>query len=271
MRLGINFRTQTDGSVSGAKIVANMRAAERIGFDSLWFFDSVGRTSFIPDPLIQVSVAAAVTERIEVGTCILQVPLRHPVELAHRILTAQLVTGGRLRLGVGAGSTRADFDAVGKDYDARFSAFQSALPLMQRLWQGETVDGVNLLPPEAAKGGPPILIGSWAGSRWIPKAAQDYAGWIASAMYTGAPTLKAGVERFRDAGGKRAIVTNIGVDLTAPTKPLTDKGPYDLRCSPDEARARLQQLADFGFDDAVLVVEDMSEENVRSVRALWPQ
>jgi len=270
MRLGINFRTQKDGSVSGAKIIANMRAAERIGFDSLWFFDSVGRTSFIPDPLIQVSVAAAVTEQIEVGTCILQVPLRHPVELAHRILTAQLVTGGRLRLGVGAGSTRADFDAVGKDYDARFRAFRAALPLMQRLWQGETVDGVNLLPPEAAKGGPPILIGSWAGSRWIPKAAQDYAGWIASAMYTGAPTLKAGVERFRDAGGKRAIVTNIAVDLTAPAKPLSDEGPYDLRCSPDEARARLQQLADFGFDDAVLVVEDMSEENVRAVRALWP-
>ena len=270
MRLGINFRTQADGSVSGAKIVANMRAAERIGFDSLWFFNSVGRNSFIPDPLIQVSVAAAVTERMEVGTCILQVPLRHPVELAHRILSAQLVTGGRLRLGVGAGSTRADFDAVGKDYDGRFRAFQAALPLMQRLWRGETVDGVNLLPPEAAKGGPPILIGSWAGSRWIPKAAQDYAGWIASAMYTGAPTLKAGVERFRDAGGKRAIVTNIAVDLTAPTKPLSDEGPYDLRCSPDEARARLQQLADFGFDDAVLVVEDMSEENVRAVRALWP-
>ena len=179
------------------------------------------------------------------------------------------MTGGRLRLCVGASSTRGDFEAVGKDYDARFRALREALPLMRRLWRGETVDGVSLMPPTAAQGGPPILIGSWAGGRWIPAAAQDYDGWIASATYTGAPTLKAGVARFRDAGGKRAIVTNIPVDLKAPTTPLADEGPYSLRCSPDEAAARLARLAEFGFDDAVLVVEDHSEENLRAVRALW--
>lgn len=271
MRLGINLRIGKNESITNNTITEAMRAAERIGFDSIWFFDSIGRTNFVPDPLILLSVAAAVTERIEVGTCILQVPLRHPVELAHRILTAQLMTGGRLQLGVGAGSTRADFDAIGQDYEARFRTLRDALPLMQRLWRGETVDGVNLQPPAAAKGGPPILIGSWAGGRWIPAAAQEYDGWIASAMFTGAPTLKAGVERFREAGGKRAIVTNIRTDLKAPTAPLTDKGPYSLQCSPDEARARLQRLADFGFDDAVLVVEDMSEANLEAVRALWPR
>jgi hypothetical protein len=42
-----------------------------------------------------------------------------------------------------------------------------------------------------------------------------------------------------------------------------------LRCAPAEARARLERLAEFGFDDAVLVIEDFSEENVRAVRALW--
>ncbi len=271
MRLGINLRIEKDDSTTSGKVIAAMRAAERIGFDSLWFFDSIGRRNFFPDPMIQVSVAAAVTERVEVGTCILQVPLRHPVELAHRILTAQLMTGGRLRLGVGAGSTRADFEAVGRDYDTRFKAMREALPLMQRLWRGETVDGVNLLPPAAAKGGPPILIGSWAGGRWIPAAAQEYDGWIASAVYTGAPTLKMGIERFREAGGKRALVTNITVDLKAPTTALADEGPYTLRCSPDEARARLARLAEFGFDDAVLVVEDVSEENLKAVRALWPR
>lgn len=270
MRLGINFAVQKNAAITGDKVVASMRAAERLGFESLWFFDAIGRGAFHPDPLIQLSVAAAVTERIEVGTCILQVPLRHPVELAHRILTAQLMTGGRLQLGVGAGSTRGDFEAVGQDYEGRFRALRAALPLMQRLWRGETVDGVNLTPPDAAKGGPPILIGSWAGSRWIPRAAQEFDGWIASCVYTGGPTLKAGVERFRDAGGKRAVATNIHVDLTAKATPLTDEGPYDLRCDPDEARARLQQLTDFGFDDAVLVVEDMSEENLKAVRALWP-
>jgi alkanesulfonate monooxygenase SsuD/methylene tetrahydromethanopterin reductase-like flavin-dependent oxidoreductase (luciferase family) len=271
MRLGVNLRIHQDFLSDRGKMVAAFRSAERIGFDSIWFFDAIGRGRFHMDPLIGVSVAAAVTERVEVGTCILQVPLRHPVELAHRLLSAQFMADGRLQLGVGAGSTRGDFEAVGQDYETRFRALREALPMMRRLWNGETVNGVNLSPPPAAKGGPPILIGSWAGSRWIPIAAQDYDGWIASCVYTGAPTLKAGVERFRAAGGKRAIATNIGVDLTAPASPLSDDGPYDLRCPPDEARVRLERLAEMGFDDAVLVIEEGSEENLRAVRALWPR
>ena len=270
MRLGISFRLGNDPNFTGEKLIEAMRVAEHVGFDGVWFFDTVGRGHMTPDPLIQVSVAAAVTSRIEVGTCILQVPLRQPVELAHRILTAHLMTDGRLRLGVGAGSTKADFDAVGQDYDARFRMLRMALPLMRRLWNGETVDGVSLTPPPAAMGGPPVMIGSWAGSRWIPEAAKEYDGWIASAMFTGAPTLKAGLARFRGEGGQRALVTNIVADLAAPTAPLSDDGPYDLRCSPDEARLRLAGLADIGFDDAIVVVGDTSESTLRAVRELWP-
>ena len=141
---------------------------------------------------------------------------------------------------------------------------------MQSLWRGDTVDGVNLTPPPAAKGGPPILIGSWAGSRWIPRAAQDYDGWIASAVFTGAPTLQAGVDRFRGLGGKRAVVTNIRTDLSASTQPLSDDGPYTLKCTPADAKDRLARLADMGFDDAVVVVTDPSEANLQAVRDLWP-
>lgn len=132
-----------------------------------------------------------------------------------------MLTGGRLQLGVGAGSSSTDFDAMDQDYEGRFEAFAAALPRMKRLWQGETVDGVNLSPPNAAKGGPSVLIGSWAGSRWILRAAQDYDGWIASCVYTGASMLEAGVKRFRDAGGTRAVATNIHTDLTAPTQALS--------------------------------------------------
>jgi alkanesulfonate monooxygenase SsuD/methylene tetrahydromethanopterin reductase-like flavin-dependent oxidoreductase (luciferase family) len=270
MRLGISLALHSNPEIERPEIIAGFRTVERLGFAGLWFFDTVGRGKFFVDPLMQASVAAAVTENLEVGTCILQVPIRHPVELAHRILSAHLLTGGRLRLGVGAGSTRADFDAVDRDYEGRFKAFAAALPRMKRLWQGETVDGVNLTPPDGVKGGPPVLIGSWAGSRWIPRAAQDYDGWIASCVYTGAPTLEAGLKRFRDAGGSRAVATNIHTDLTAPTQALSEEGPYDLHCAPDEARARLQRLAEFGFDDAVLVVHDLSEKNLEAVRALWP-
>ena len=204
MRLGVGVATMSpDGSpLTGDVLVGSARTAERIGFDSLWFFDAMNRGFILPDPLIGVSVAAAVTTRVEVGTCVLQVPLRNPVELAHRILTAHLVSGGRLLLGVGAGSTKADFDALGLDYAARLQAFEDALPVMRRLWRGEKVGAANLTPWPAALGGPAVLIGSWGGKRWIPRAAQEFDGWIASAGRTNLNTLTEGIQRYRAAGGQ---------------------------------------------------------------------
>src|SRR5688500_6271553 len=100
-------------------LAATARLVGRLGVARLWTFDAIGRGFILPEPLIAVWVAASVAERLTVGTCVLQVPLRRPVELAHRILTAHLVSGGRLLLGVGAGSTKAAFDAVGVDFTTR--------------------------------------------------------------------------------------------------------------------------------------------------------
>ena len=103
MRLGVTLASSRadGGALTGDALIGAARRIEEIGFDSLWCFDAIGRGFILPDPLIGVSVAARVTTRLEVGTCILQVPLRRPVELAHRILTAHLVCQGRLLLGVG--------------------------------------------------------------------------------------------------------------------------------------------------------------------------
>src|SRR5207249_5328786 len=70
----------------------------------------------------------------------------------------------------------------------------------------------------------PILIGSWAGSRWIPRAAKDFDGWIGSGARSSVAALRDGIKRFREAGGRRAIATNIPVDLEAPTAPMPDEG-----------------------------------------------
>jgi alkanesulfonate monooxygenase SsuD/methylene tetrahydromethanopterin reductase-like flavin-dependent oxidoreductase (luciferase family) len=224
----------------------------------------------LPDPLIALSVAASVTERLEVGTCILQVPLRRPVELAHRILTAHLICGGRLLLGVGAGSTKADFDAVGVDFTTRMQAMDDALVTMRRLWNGEQVGAANLNPWETAKGGPPILIGSWSGKQWIPRAAKEFDGWIASAAKTSYATLKDGIRRYREAGGKRAIVTNIGTNLAEASAPMADDAPFHLRCDVKTAAERLKRLADLGFDDAILVPKGHTEAMLAPLRALLP-
>ena len=129
MRLGVTMPLGTTGEpLTRDALIDGARAIEASGLDSAWCFDAIGRGFILPDPLIALSVAATVTTRIELGTCILQVPLRRPVELAHRILTASLLCGGRLLLGVGAGSTRGDFDAVGVDFDTHGSDGRRAGP-----------------------------------------------------------------------------------------------------------------------------------------------
>src|SRR5262245_37573480 len=270
MRLGVVLSSARpdEGPPTGDGLAARARAVEDLGFDSFWCFDAIGRGFILPDPLIAVSVAATATRRIEVGTCVLQVPLRRPVELAHRILTAHLVCQGRLSLGVGAGSTRADFDAIGVDFDQRMRAFEEALDVMRRLWRGERVGPDDLAPWPAAVGGPPLLIGSWSGPRWIPRAAREFDGWIASAAKTSFATLAEGIRRFREAGGKRAIVTNLAADLDESTAPLHDGEPFHLRCAPDAAAQRLGRLADLGFDDAILVPRRATERHLAALRGL---
>jgi alkanesulfonate monooxygenase SsuD/methylene tetrahydromethanopterin reductase-like flavin-dependent oxidoreductase (luciferase family) len=270
MRLGVTMaRTCSDGSsLTGEALVSGARLVERAGLDSLWCFDAIGRGFILPDPLLAVAVAAAATERLTVGTCILQVPLRRPVELAHRILTAHLISQGRLLLGVGAGSTRTDFEAVGLDFDARMQEFADALTVMRRLWSGEQVGAANLTPWPATIGGPKLLIGSWSGKHWIPRAAKDFDGWIASAAKTSFAALAEGIQRYRAAGGTRAIVTNIAVDLDQPTTALDDHGPFHLRCGRAAAAERLRRLADLGFDDAILVRGTHTEPGLAELRAL---
>ena len=109
MEIGVCISLIEEQAISREKLVEGPKMVERLGFDGLWFFDTIGRARALPDPLIGVSVAASVTERITLGTCIYQVPLRNPVELAHRMMTVNLLAGDRLLWGVGAGSTQDDF------------------------------------------------------------------------------------------------------------------------------------------------------------------
>ncbi|MGH7388004.1 MAG: LLM class flavin-dependent oxidoreductase [Candidatus Rokuibacteriota bacterium] len=246
------------------------RTIEATGFQSAWAFDAIGRGFLLADPLTTLAVAATVTRQLELGTGILQVPLRNPVELAQRVLTTHLVSAGRLRLGVGAGSTAADFKALGLDFAARFRRLDESLAIMRRLWAGERVDGASLAPVwPAALGGPPILIGSWAGSRWIERAAREFDGWVGSGARSSWRALREGLPRFRDLGGRRAVVTNVVVDLESRTpSPDGPDDPCDLKCPRDVARERLHRLRALGFDDVVLVPRGYDAGHLEELHAL---
>lgn len=243
---------------------------EEAGFESAWTFDSIGRGALRPDPLTALAVAGTVTRRIELGTGILQVPLRHPVELAQRALTTHHVSRGRLLFGVGAGSTAADFAALGADFPSRFRRLAESLTIMRRLWAGEEVGGASLAPVWAGVlGGPPVLIGSWAGSKWIERAARDFDGWVGSGARSSWRSLRDGIARFRDLGGTRAVVTNVVAQLESPqASPDGPDDPCDLKCPPEVARERLHRLCEWGFDDIVLVPRNHEVAYLKELREL---
>jgi alkanesulfonate monooxygenase SsuD/methylene tetrahydromethanopterin reductase-like flavin-dependent oxidoreductase (luciferase family) len=207
------------------------------GFESLWTPQIIGRGFFVPDPFVTLAVAATATDGVELGTATVQVPLHHPADLAHRVQSLMSVCGDRLTLGVSPGSTDLDYAVLDRDYPARFRTFRENLPLLRDLLGHER---------------PPLLLGSWGAN--VERAAHEFDGWLASAYRRTAEQIIAAHERFRAAGGRRAIVCAIPVSGT------DDLGPTG---------EVLRRYADAGFDDAVVLIGPGGPDPAQ-VRALLP-
>jgi alkanesulfonate monooxygenase SsuD/methylene tetrahydromethanopterin reductase-like flavin-dependent oxidoreductase (luciferase family) len=234
-----------------SRMTGYARRIEAAAFPGIWVGDSMGRGRPTLDPLTALAVLAAVTERVELGIGVLQVPLRHPIELAHRVQSVQALSGGRLRLGVGSGSTRADFELLGGDYDRRFRTLRNSLEIMRRAWRGEPVNGGTLSTWPGCQGGPPILMGAWRSPRWITYAAKECQGWTPSGRFSSWQDLEAGMRIYRDAGGTNAVLANVAVDFAnrPETAGLAEVTNVALVCPPDEARRRIKRMEQLGFDE----------------------
>jgi alkanesulfonate monooxygenase SsuD/methylene tetrahydromethanopterin reductase-like flavin-dependent oxidoreductase (luciferase family) len=237
------------------RIANYARRIEASGFPGIWVTDSLGRGRPTLDPLVALGALAAVTKRIELGTAVLQVSVRHPVDLAHRVQSVQVLSGGRLRVGVGSGSTKADFDLLGADYQQRFRTLMSSLDIMRRAWRGEPVNGGTLTPWPGSEGGPPLLLGAWRSPHWITYAAKHCQGWIASGLYSSWADLENGMRLYRDAGGTNAVLANVVIDLNNRPEPgsLAERAKVSLACPPDDARQRLKRIEQIGFDEVLVV------------------
>lgn len=269
MKLAVAITTYRSEPL-GQDLIDAVAEVEAVGLDGAWFFETLGRGYFNLDPLGAICAAAAVTRSIDLGVGIVQAPLRHPIDLAQRALTAHHLSNGRFLFGIGTGASAETYSAFCLRFEERFERLESSIAVMQAIWRGETIDGLNLTPWPSMTGGPPVLIGSWAGGRWIRIAAEQHAGWIGSATYTSFGELKKGVARFKALGGQRAIATNIQIDLEATgAGRLSDDDRFDLRCTPAEAADRLKQLRDCGFDDAVIFVEYHDRGKLGVIRQLF--
>jgi len=153
MEFGIIFANAGPGA-DPVVAVACAQAAERAGFESLWTVEHVlvpagyestypydksgkmqgGETLDIPDPLVWLAYVAASTTRINLGTGILILPQRNPAVVAKEIATLDKLSGGRVRLGVGAGWLEEEFDALKVPFAARGRRLDSSIGALRALW-----------------------------------------------------------------------------------------------------------------------------------------
>jgi alkanesulfonate monooxygenase SsuD/methylene tetrahydromethanopterin reductase-like flavin-dependent oxidoreductase (luciferase family) len=209
-----------------------------------------------------------VTSRIELGISVLQLPLRNPVELAHRVQSLQVMSNSRLILGVGSGSTRSDFELLGYDYDQRFRTFRNDLGIMKKVWNGEPVNGGVLATWPGCKGGPPILIGAWRSPRWITYAAREAQGWTPSGRYSSLEDLEFGMQVYREQGGTNAVLANCSIDLQErpESAELAKLASVNFICPAEEARRRIRRVEQMGFDEILIGSQFGAIDEIERVR-----
>jgi alkanesulfonate monooxygenase SsuD/methylene tetrahydromethanopterin reductase-like flavin-dependent oxidoreductase (luciferase family) len=272
MRVGtmIRFTPSNDPNDRLLDRVADYaRRIEASGFPGIWVGDSLGRGHPTLDPLVELATLAAVTNKVELGIGVLQLPLRHPIELAHRVQSVQVLSNKRLVLGVGSGSTKDDFDLLGYDYDKRFGALRSSLNIMRSTWRGEPTNNGGVLSTwPGCEGGPPILIGAWRSHRWITLAAKEYQGWTPSGRYSSWEGLEAGMRVFREAGGTNAVLANLAVDFgnRPGSAELAKVAEPALIGTPDEIRQKLKRMQDIGFNEILIVSHHAVLEDIERAR-----
>lgn len=207
------------------------------GFESLWVPQVVGRGFLVPDPFVTLAVAATATDGVEVGTATVQIPLHHPADLAHRMLSLMAVCGDRLSFGVSPGSTAADSATFDRDHATRFPTFHRNLARLRVLLADGRDEHAELALPGTTGPVPPLLLGSWGAN--VERAAREFDGWVASAYRRTPEEIIDAHGRYRAAGGRRAIVGAV------PLRGRADLGPVG---------EQLRRYAEIGFDDAVVLI-----------------
>ncbi|MDX1581780.1 MAG: TIGR03619 family F420-dependent LLM class oxidoreductase, partial [Alphaproteobacteria bacterium] len=154
MKLGIAFPTNEIGN-DPAQIRDFAQGAEDLGYDYMFLTDHVLQIqpddhpgAFAPytlddpfhEPLVTIGFLAAVTEKIQLTTGILITPQRQTVLMAKQAAQADLLSGGRLRLGIGIGWQEIEFTALGEDFYNRGIRSEEQVELMRALWMNKTAE-----------------------------------------------------------------------------------------------------------------------------------
>jgi probable F420-dependent oxidoreductase len=273
MKFGIIFANA--GPFGQPDVTAGLaQLAEEHGFESLWTVEHTvvpagyaseypyhesgkmpgGNEVSITDPLIWMTWVAAITTRLRVATGILILPQRNPVTLAKELATLDVLSGGRVDLGVGVGWLREEFEALGVPFESRGARTDEYVTAMRALWnddpatfKGEfvTFERCHSNPKPVQPGGIPIVVGGHS------QAAARRAGRLGNGFFPG---------RFRDEDLQplletmRASATEAGRDPAAIE--ITAGGALDL----DGVR----RFADLGVERVVIPPLGFDHETLKS-------
>jgi probable F420-dependent oxidoreductase len=187
------------------------------------------------EPLTTLSVLAGMTSRIRLGTNILVAALRRPAVLAKSTATLDVLSGGRLDLGVGVGWQREEYDAAGLDFDQRGRLLDHSLEVCQTLWREQRAaydspelhfEATHMMPKPLQPGGVPIWVSGTINPRVVRRLARFGSGWIpwgpaAADPVKGIAEMR---ERLAEAGRDPE-----GLQVTGTLKLVkTDDGALDL-------------------------------------------
>ena len=267
MKIGIGLPNTVPGTEGGQMRDWAIRA-EAAGFSTLGTIDRIVYGNH--EPLTALAYAAAVTERIGLATSILIAPLRsNTALLAKQAASVDVLSGGRLTLGMAVGGRDDDFHASGLDYTRRGATFDRQLDEMHRLWNGEKVGTAGGVGPQPRDGRPTVVVGGSSDAAFR-RAAQN-AGWI---MGGGPPENFAKAmpklhEAWQAAGrsgqprqmalgyyglgdGAREQVHRYITDYYAFLGDYAEQMASGVPADADSVRARIAAFAEVGCDELIL-------------------
>jgi alkanesulfonate monooxygenase SsuD/methylene tetrahydromethanopterin reductase-like flavin-dependent oxidoreductase (luciferase family) len=281
VRIGVQL-PEAERVVRWGEVVAMAQAAEAVGFASIWLGDHLlyrdgGRPDRGPwDAWTQLAALAAVTQRVELGPLVASTAFHPPGVLARMAASIDELSGGRLIFGIGAGWNEAEFRAFGYPFDHLASRFEESFEIVRRLLAGETVtlsgefhrvDGAVLLPPPARR--VPLMVGS-NGARMLAATLPHVDAW--NTWYSSYGNTADGFAKLNaeiDAACVRAARDPHAVRRSACVLVTVGAGgerPDETPAVPAERLStHLTELAAAGLDEAILVIDPVTERSVREL------
>jgi probable F420-dependent oxidoreductase len=291
MRLG--FGLPQSGPLAGPAALATVaRRCEDLGYDSLWTVDRVlsptaPRTPYpgsadgrlpaaarrVLDPLDALTFVAAGTQRIALGTSVLVLPFYQPVLLARRLTTLDVLSNGRLRVGIGTGWSADEYEAVGVPMRERGARADEALRLLQVFWTTNPVSfagrftrvaesAMDLRPVQRPH--PPLYVAAFT-PRALRRVALAADGWMpAGVPLAGMRDMFAGIRRTAADAGRdpQQLQLVVRANLWITAQPLGQARPI-FAGTLDQIRADVAATRDLGAHE--LIFEAGYTPQVRAV------